>query len=116
MKYLFVVVLSLLAFQVQASGHRAEKIIDAVLTAVDVSDLDVVLAADPSDLSAVKRTLIKAALRDSEVAAEIRNILNNMMEDLTVAEGDQFRRGIQQVAQYRLLIVAGENGYVPQDQ
>lgn len=114
MKFILVLLVSLGAFQAQAASRDEKALTKLVVETIDLSELDSALKAQPSDLNQLKNTLVRNALRDSEVTRELLNIRSEVTKALSVKNAGS--RSYQlKITQYRLLWLAGELGYTPQN-
>lgn len=116
MKFLFALLLAVSAFSAsaQASSRDERALTKLAVEAIDASELDATLNENPSDLNQVKNVLVRHAIRDSEVVSELLNI-RSVIAKARAIQNANARDYQLKIAQYRLLWLAGELGYVPQN-
>lgn len=114
MKFILAVLLGLSTLSASASSRDERALTKLVVEAIDTSELDETLSERPSDLNQVKNILVQNAIRDSEVANELLNIRSVIARAKAIQNANV--SGYQlKIAQYRLLWLAGELGYMPQN-
>ena len=109
---LLAILSSLTSFQVQAA-YDPKAVTRLVSETIDLSELDTMLSDLPSDLNQLQNVLTKNALLNSEVLRELASIRRAVADAMTRAD-DGLRSHQLEIAKFRLLLLAGELGYIPQ--
>lgn len=101
----------------QASHDKTEEYNRVIENVVAGSGLEEVMLEDeqPNDLKRLKTALLKGMKRDADVRGFMYEIQNIILPEINRLDNEFEQITLKLQLQYNILIMAGQNGYEPQE-